>query len=55
MIQVSNAIESRILAQLLEEMREHNKLLRRIADDVHSIWGQLDDTPVGFRITERKL
>jgi hypothetical protein len=61
--------EEKTLQQILAELREQTQLakekvelareqthhLRRISEVVSKIWEQMDDTPVGFKITTTKL
>jgi hypothetical protein len=61
-IPVSAVNEERTLLQILaelrkqtDEMNEQTKVFQQVAADVRSIWNQIDDTPVGFKINETKL
>ena len=41
--------------RILVELQKQTAFQKQIATDIHSIWEQIDDTPVGFKIHERKL
>ena len=39
----------------VELVGEQSHLLRHVSETLSLIWGEIDDTPVGFKITTTKL
>jgi hypothetical protein len=61
-IPVSAVNEEKTLLQILAElklqtglMQEQSTTIKQMAANVQSIWNQMDDTPVGFKINVSKL
>jgi hypothetical protein len=47
--------QTRLVREQVELAREQNHHLRLVSEVVSKIWEQIDDTPVGFKITTTKL
>jgi hypothetical protein len=61
-IPVTDVQEESTLLQILAElkkqtglMQEQSIIIKQMAANVQSIWNQMDDTPVGFKINVSKL